>query len=315
MVNITKKLLDAVERCPDYLTFNPDTMNISLEHLPVTKRQQVQAITRIVRQAVNPEKIILFGIYSVPGTGFFGNGSFSAAWVTVDLLVVTRRDEGRSGYELQDILENRCRSCAPVTVLVHDIGYVNDRLAEGHTFFSMIRREAILLYDAGNVALAPSIHPDPEQICRIAQKDFERWRLQAWGFFRSAIFNCDQKEWKIAVFLLHQSTEYIYQAILLVFTGYKPTTHNLDKLRRYTNRFSIELAFLFPRDTEEEDRLFRLLLQGYVDARYNEEYRISEEDVRLLTERVTRLLSIAERVCRNRFISLEKMTTGKQNGM
>jgi len=288
-------------------------MNISLEHLPIVKRQQVQAITRIVRQAVNPEKIILFGIYSVAGAGagFLGDGLFSAAWVTVDLLVVTRKEEGRSGYELQDIIENRCRNCAPVTVLVHDIGYVNDRLAEGHTFFSMIRREAILLYDAGIVPLAQAIRPDPEQIRRVAEKDFERWRLQARGFFRSAVFNCEHKEWKIAVFLLHQSAEYIYQAILLAFTGYKPTTHNLDKLRRYTNRFSIELALLFPRDTEEEDRLFRLLLQGYVDARYNEEYRISEEEARLLTERIARLLSIAERVCRNRFISLGKMAAGK----
>jgi HEPN domain-containing protein len=288
-------------------------MNISLQHLSVQKQRQVQTIIQIVRQAVNPEKIVLFGVYGGPGPGaeFLNGRQFPAALVTYDLLVVTRRGDRRSDYELHDIIENRCRACAPVTVLVHDIDFVNNRLSEGHYFFTMLRREATLLYDAGLIPLGPAIRPDLEQIRKAAQKDFERWRLQARAFFRSAVFNCEQKEWKMAAFLLHQSAEHIYQAILLAFTGYKPTTHNLDKLRRYTNRFSIELALLFPRDNEEEDRLFRLLLQGYVDARYKDDYLISGEEAILLAERIDRLLSIAERVCRNRFISLEKMAAGK----
>jgi HEPN domain-containing protein len=300
-------------------------MNVSLGHLPSLKRQQVLTITQIVRKAVNPEKILLFGTYSDPracaglfvgddpgaGAGLLASRQFPAELVTYDLLVVTRQGDHRSDYELQDIIENRCRGCAPVTVLVHDIQYMNSRLAEGHYFFTMIRREAILLYDAGLIPLAQAIRPDLEQIRKVAERDFERWKLQARAFFRSAVFNCQHKEWKIAAFLLHQSAEHIYQAILLAFTGYKPTTHNLDKLRRYTNRFSIELALLFPRDSEEEDRLFRLLLQGYVDARYKEDYSISEEEAGILTTRIDRLLSIAERVCRNRFISLEKMAAGR----
>jgi len=106
--------------------------------------------------------------------------------------------------------------------------------------------------------------------------------------------------------MLHQAAEQIYQAILLAFMGYKPTTHNLDKLRRYTNRFSVELACLFPRDSDEEDRLFRLLLSGYVDARYKEDFVVTEDDARLLTGRVGQLLEIAERVCGNRLLSLSK---------
>jgi HEPN domain-containing protein len=106
--------------------------------------------------------------------------------------------------------------------------------------------------------------------------------------------------------LLHQAAEQCYQAILLAFMGYKPTTHNIDKLRRYTNRFSLELALLFPRDSPAEEELFRLLSAGYVDARYKEEFAISEEQVELLTERVRRLLDIAKRVCGNHFTCLRK---------
>ncbi len=35
----------------------------------------------------------------------------------------------------------------------------------------------------------------------------------------------------MALFMLHQAAEQMYQAILLAFMGYKPTTHNLDKLQ------------------------------------------------------------------------------------
>lgn len=290
-------------------------MNTSLTHLSKIQRRQLETAKNIIVQAIHPEKIILFGVYSIEAdTAQFNDPVWAEKLPpglrTYDLLVVTREADRRSDYELQDITENRCRDEAPVTVLVHDIGYVNKRIAEGHYFFTMVRQEAILLYNAGGTDLARAVMPDMASIRITAQRDFDRWRKQARAFFRSAEFNCNQEEWKIAIFLLHQAAEHMYQAILLAFTGYKPTTHNLDKLRRYTNRFSIELALLFPRDNEEEDRLFRLLLSGYVDARYKEDFQVSRQEAGILLERVRQLLEIAERVCRNRLVSLEKMTAG-----
>jgi hypothetical protein len=221
-------------------------MNTSRAHLTPVQRRELETAIRIIIEAVRPEKIILFGIFSVaadarsfaerlpPGIGAF------------DLLVVTGQGDRRSDYELQDIIENRCRDHVAVTALVHDIGYVNRRIAEGQYFFTQIRREAILLYDAGRTPLSKTVECDLAQVRQIAERDFERWRRQSRAFFRSAEFNVEAGEWKVVLFMLHQAAEQIYQAILLAFMGYKPTTHNLDKLRRYTNRFSVELACLFP---------------------------------------------------------------------
>jgi uncharacterized protein len=281
-------------------------MNTLLTHLSASRRQELEKAKRIIVQAVRPEKIILFGMYSVEAEAALFSERLPAGIGAYDLLVVTGAGDCRSDYELQDIIENRCREEVPVTVLVHDIGYVNRRIAEGQYFFSAIRREAILLYDSGRTPLAKAGVTDLTVVRWMAERDFERWRRQSLAFFRSAEFNLGSGEWKMVLFLLHQAAEQIYQAILLAFTGYKPTTHNLDKLRRYTNRFSIELAVLFLRNTEEEDRVFRLLLSGYVDARYREDFEVTEADARLLTDRVGRLLEIAERVCRNRLVSLQK---------
>lgn len=284
-------------------------MNTSLEHLSIVQREQLQAVVKVIVRAIRPEKIILFGTHtsSTAGQGLLTDRQFAGCMGGYDLLVVTRRGDHRYDYELQDILENRCRSHTPVTVLVHDIDYVNNQVSDGHYFFAMLRREAILLYDAGNIPLVKGPSPDLARIKAVAQKDFDRWRLQGEAFFRSALFNREQKESRIAVFLLHQAAEHTYQAILLAFTGYKPCTHNLDKLRRYTNRFSIELALLFPRNNMEEEKLFKLLQQGYVDARYKEDYCITEEELDTLIDRIRNLLSVSGRVCRNRFASLDKM--------
>ncbi|HET6254787.1 MAG TPA: HEPN domain-containing protein [Puia sp.] len=281
-------------------------MNSSLAHLTPVQRRELDTAKRIIVQAVRPEKIILFGIFSVEAEARLFSERLPPGIGAYDLLVVTSQGDRRSDYELQDIIENRCREEVSVTALVHDIGYVNRRIAEGQCFFTHIRRESILLYDAGRTPLAKAVDCDPAQVRLMAERDFDRWRHQSVAFFRSAEFNLVSGEWKLVLFMLHQAAEQIYQAILLAFTGYKPTTHNLDKLRRYTNRFSVELALLFPRNSEEEDRLFKVLLSGYVDARYKDDCVVTEEDARLLTERVKQLLEIADRICGNRLLSLGK---------
>lgn len=291
-------------------------MNTSLKDLSQGQRAKIERAVRIIVRAVQPEKIILFGLYSGEGNVGVGAGTWvnglPPALGAYDLLVVTRPDDRRSDYELQDLIENRCRAEVAVTALVHDIGYVNRRLAEGQVFFSMVAMDGILLYDARRTPLAAACSPDWGQVRWMAGRDFERWRQQARAFFRSAEFNQREKEWRIAAFLLHQAAEHAYQAVLLAFMGYKPTTHNLDKLRRYTNRLSLELALVFPRDNAAEDDLFRLLASGYVDARYKEEFTITGEEVGILVERVGRLLDIAGRVCLNHFVSLEKKAAGER---
>lgn len=296
-------------------------MNTSLKHLSLAQQRQLEQVITIIIRAIRPEKILLFGVYAAAGNTFAEALSLPAEALSpvlqsFDLLVVSRQGDRRSDYELQDLIENRCREAAPVTVLVHDIAYVNRRLLEGQYFFYSVIREGIQLYDACQTPFVSTKLPDWSAVRALAQRDFERWGQQARAFYRSAEFNInagsDHKdgESRVAIFLLHQSAEQIYQAILLAFTGYKPTTHNLDKLRRYTNRFSLELAMVFPRDNPDEDALFRLLLSGYVDARYKEDFTITQEQVRILLERIGLLIAIAGRICGNHFVRLKKMAAG-----
>src|ERR1700755_1818511 len=128
-------------------------MNTSLAHLTVNQHKMLGKAVDIIVRAIRPEKIILFGMYSrLADPGFLK--LLPPALTAFDLLVITREKETRSDYEIQDIIESRCREEAAVTALVHDITYVNKRVRERQYFFSTVLREGTLVYDARLTNLA-----------------------------------------------------------------------------------------------------------------------------------------------------------------
>jgi uncharacterized protein len=290
---------------------NERTVNTSLSHLPEHKQKQLKEIAEIIVKAVDPEKVILFGSHA---TGRWVEHRYTEGGITYeyisdyDILVITKSGETRKDYEVQDLIENRCVYKTPVTVITHDIDFINKMLTEGQYFFTDIEKEGILLYDAGNTPLAERKPLSPAEAKAITQDYFDQWYHSAVGFLKGAGFYLQQKEYKLAGFMLHQATERTYNAIILVQTGYKPKTHNLDKLKRFSKRFSEELEGIFPDNTPEEKHLFDLLKRGYVDARYKNNYAITAEELHILIERVTKIQAIAERLCKEKIASFDGVT-------
>lgn len=65
-------------------------------------------------------------------------------------------------------------------------------------------------------------------------------------------------------------------------------------------KHTTEVFEVFPRDTEEEKRLFDLLQRAYIESRYNPDFEITKEDIDALIPKVEYLRNIVERVCRDR---------------
>jgi len=285
-------------------------VNTSLEHLPDHKQKHLKEITEIIVKAVDPEKVILFGSHA---TGRWVEHRYTEGGITYeyisdyDILVITKSGEQRKDYEVQDLIENRCVYKTPVTVITHDIDFINKMLTEGQYFFTDIEKEGILLYDAGNIPLAERKPLIRSEAKAIAQQYYDQWFISAKEFVEVAAFCLQRQQLKIGAFNLHQATERTYNAIILVETGYKPKTHNLDKLKRYSKRFSEELESVFPYNTPEEKHLFDLLKRGYIDARYKDHYEIRAEELAQLIERVSRLQIIAEKICREKIASFDGM--------
>lgn len=98
-------------------------------------------------------------------------------------------------------------------------------------------------------------------------------------------------------FMLHQATEYFIKTIPLVFALYGHKEHDLEFLIEKCKPYTMELAKVFPRDTPEEKCLFELLRSAYVEARYNDDFIVTKEDIDALLSKVEHLRDIVKKVC------------------
>ena len=113
----------------------------------------------------------------------------------------------------------------------------------------------------------------------------------------------EEKEYKHAAFMLHQAAECYYGTVLLVYTNYKPKTHDLDTLRRLAANHDPAFFTVFPLRTKQERDRFDLLRQAYVGARYHDDYKITPEELKYLARCVELLRDQTEKSCE------EKMTS------
>jgi predicted nucleotidyltransferase/HEPN domain-containing protein len=244
-------------------------MKTDLSHLPEDKREELADIARVVREAVDPEMVILFGSHA---RGDWVEDEVTGYVSDYDILIVTRpkHEEGGSN-RLPERVESQVAEALRhrnVNAIAHDIDFVNSRLGEGRYFFVDIVREGVLLYDSGRYRLAKPRMPDDAERKRLAEEDLAHWSERARSFyldFEGAMARGDPLN---SAFLLHQATERYYTTILLVFTHYKPRTHDIERLDKQARLHVAEVARVFPRSTPEEEKRFDLLKRAYIDARY-----------------------------------------------
>lgn len=271
-------------------------MKTSLEHLPKRKIAELERAVALIKEVADPEKIILFGSHA---TGKWVEDHATGYFSDYDILVVTKKDTELKDYEIESHVENKFqRDETIVNIVAHSMEHINRMLEESRYFFSDIQQEGILLYDAGNEQFAEARELTPQEKKAIALEEYDIWYKSAQGFLSVVPFFRDEaKDLKIGAFQLHQAAERTYNAILLIYTGYKPKTHSLSKLYRYTKRFSQDLAMVFPQKGKLERHLFDLLKRGYIDARYSKSYVITEEELNQLIEKVEKLQQIADELC------------------
>jgi HEPN domain-containing protein len=125
-------------------------------------------------------------------------------------------------------------------------------------------------------------------------------------FLETAKFTTSRKWNKKAAFLLHQATESLYHCVLLVCTFYTPHVHNLAFLRTQAERLDRRLHGIWPIDTRKDRARFEKLKDAYVKARYSKHYRVTEEELTWLGERVEELGRAVHAVCSDRLAELER---------
>ncbi|MGC6401604.1 HEPN domain-containing protein [Sphingomonas sp. FW199] len=302
-------------------------MRSDIDHLPPAKQRELERVVQILFEEFDDAlalakhewkkkgrilKVILYGSYA--RGGWVDEPHTAKGYKSdFDLLVIVndKRLTDRVTYWLK--LEDRLNRelgitrtlSTPVNFIVHTLQEVNDGLAHGRYFFMDIAHDGIALYQFDDTELHIPKPKTPEQALAMAKEYFEEWMPAAADFSDSYRHLLSKGRHKRAAFMLHQATENLYHCLLLVVTFYTPHVHNIGFLRTQAERLDRRLIDVWPADRRFEQRAWEKLKEAYVKARYSKHYRISEEELRWLGERVEELGRAVHSVCSERIAELE----------
>ena len=183
-------------------------MRTDLDHLPPTKRRELERVMQIVfeefadaialatngwKRKARILKVILYGSYArggwvdEPHTAKGYQSDFDLLIVVNDKRVTDRvtfwlKLEQRLNDELAITKALR----TPVNFIVHTLGEVNDGLAHGRYFFMDVAKDGIALYHADGAELHQPKPKTPAPALAMAKVYFEEWMPGGQQFLETA---------------------------------------------------------------------------------------------------------------------------------
>jgi len=307
-------------------------MRTDLDHLPANKQRELERIVEVIfeefraatenaagrRKGARILKIILFGSYA---RGDWVDAPLSANRYKSDydiLIIVSQKEltdravywaatEERliRAYTIEKTLQT------PVNFIVHSLHEVNDGLAHGRVFFIEVANDGIALYEADDRELHTPKPKSPQRALEAAREYFDEWLPLAISSQKIFHFCVSQHEYRDAAFNLHQATERLYACLLLTLTFYVPYNHNIAFLRSLAEGLDRRLYGIWPDNNRRERAMFQKLKEAYTKARYSKHYKISEEELAWLGERVEELGRVVHQVCTDKIAELEQAALTK----
>jgi predicted nucleotidyltransferase/HEPN domain-containing protein len=303
-------------------------MRTDLDHLPPAKQRELERVVQILFEEFGDAKAIATSDWKKQGRilkvvlyGSYARGGWVDEPHTAkgyqsdfDLLVIVNNDKLTDRIEFWATAEDRlnCELATtktlrtPVNFIVHTMHEVNQGLEHGRYFFMDIARDGIALYQSEDTEFHEPKPKTPKQALAMAREYFEEWYPSASKRFDGAKFHLGQGNLKDAAFDFHQTAERLYHCVLLVCTFYTPHVHNLGFLRTQAERIDPRLVDAWPRDNRIDRSRFEKLKEAYVKARYSKHYKISEEELAWLSERVEVLGQAVQVICEERIAALEQ---------
>lgn len=171
-----------------------------------------------------------------------------------------------------------------------------------------------MLYNSGKYKLSRVHRLRYGEIEEIAKRYFEDKFGRADSFLLDVPSALKRKDYKQASFYLHQAAENYIRAVPMVYALYGYKEHDLAFLIDKARTHNTAICKAFPRDCQEEKRLFQLLQDAYVQARYNRDFVVTKEDVDALLAHVEHLRSIVKEICEEKLAEYGRLSKEEAAG-
>lgn len=275
-----------------------DNYRTSLDKVPQKAQAAIKLVTNLVANSLKNKLVMvwLFGSYA-RGEAINDRrisqetGTLSEYYSDIDILVVVR---GSSGLRGQPSRWSRlCKRVAehpdiPFTIhmMSETLPRLNEAIENGEYFYRDVISEGVVLFSTIN-QLSKAKDLSPHERREWAVKYFERFYTRAVAMRQSVGFHYQLDDYGSSIYTLHQMTEHLCHTYLLVFTHYKPRSHDLGELRNRVAAIDKQVLAILTENTEQEKVNFELLNQAYVDARYKTVYNVDKTVLEALITRVS----------------------------
>jgi predicted nucleotidyltransferase/plasmid stabilization system protein ParE len=260
-------------------------------------------------------KIILFGSYARGKQVVDPVGRYFSDY---DLLVVVDHEDLTEAARYWEKAEDRMVDMLtqrgwpqPLNLIIHSIDDVNYQLRRGRYFWVDIAKEGIALFEEPGFPFEKPGELTEQEAREEAQRYYDSEYSGIARSLAKAQFDrsqaqretdpAEQRKWRNeAAFDLHQAMERAYYCIMLVLILYQPKSHNLNFLSKRAEQLDDRLIGVWKTDTKFGKRCYELLRAAYVKARYSPQYKIDDDELDWITERITDLQALTKVVCEER---------------
>lgn len=226
----------------------------------------------------------------------------------VDLLLVYRDDETRQPHEIQDRANSLGDAAHQYITVALPRAEAFQLFETGDPFLNHVFGNGALLYSSGEILPKRQGYVCYKTRLQHIRQGWHRWFNTSCQFMDAAIYCLMDRNFGMAVFLVHQTIEQACKAVIKVILNMGINTHNLAWMLKLCSGLIPEIATLFPRNNAEEKALFNLLKGSYMDFRYAASFDVREDQAWVLYYRAGALLRAAGDWCNSRIKTMESMT-------
>lgn len=251
-----------------------------------------------------PVRIICFGKqnFFYERTGCFGAGMENRTHYC--LLIITEA-KYRIDYEAQDYCNSHFKE-GGITLVCHSAEAISEAVETNSRFFLNVLQSGELIYSAdGLMYLQPIPEFIPIQAVIKAEKHWNHRMPLAEGFVEGAGLFLGKEQYNLSVFMMHQAIEQCSSLLVRVVMGYRADFHNIHRLLSLCRCFSNEPFELLATGTEQDKRLFEVLVKSYSQSRYSSSFYVDETDAKLLFIRVNQFIELVKKFCLGKISELQ----------
>ncbi|MDN3585681.1 HEPN domain-containing protein [Pedobacter aquatilis] len=211
----------------------------------------------------------------------------------------------RNEHEVQDFCNTRFYP-GKTTILSHGLETIQECISKNNRFFISVLNDSQQLYSVDG------IFNTAKKIIFDLSKDFEkatkhyahRIKLSS-GFLEGAADCYSNEHFVVCLFMAHQVIEQCTIALIRVHLSYRSDIHHLGRQLDLCSSFS-SLPYEMFNSTAEDRRLFEILLKSYSQARYNDQFKVEQDDADKILSKAYAFEKLTRSLCEEKIAEFER---------